>query len=387
MKLPEGHARDILVAVAVVGGILLALYLYTGTWPPPVVVESNSMMHIDADEYTQNFGDTRPEDVPYGRWGTVDPGDLVLVKDIDDQDRVDTYAHAGDDRYGDPGEVVVYFTNEHMAGTPIIHRAMTYVTALDSNGEPIRAGQQHEASVDTYEVVWHPSWDTNVACGEDDDPGTLGAEDGECEEPASCTTQGDHRVCRFDEAGFRLPELAREVRFEDDVYAPPHSGFITQGDNVVGNEAPDQALGIHDEPVPLGQVQGIARGELPWFGLIKLALTGDPTATAEVQDHPYYLNIGQMTAPQDLWVMLLVGLGVVAFAPVALDYGWVYARRRIADETQDPAPPPPGPSQDPPPDPPGNEDDEAGDEGDAQDEGNEDTQPDKSVEIHLEDPS
>lgn len=350
MKLPEGHARDILVAIAVVGGILFSLYLYTGTWPPPVVVESNSMMHIEPEEYSEDFGDTRPEDVPYGRFGTVDPGDLVLVKDVDAAESIHTQAHDGDERYGAPGEVVIYFTNDRMTGTPIIHRSMTYVTALDAQGDPVHAGPG-AGEVAQYEVVWHPDWQTNVACSSSSS-GPLDSGNGdECTEPADCRTQQGQKVCTFDESGFRLPDLAREQRYVDEVYAPAHSGFITQGDNVVGNEAPDQALGIHDEPVPFSQIQGVARAELPWFGLIKLALTGDPGATAEVQSHPYYVTIGAMTAPQDLWVMLVAGLAVVGLAPVGLDYGWMYLRRWMEADGQGSAEAAPG--SNPGPDPPG----------------------------------
>lgn len=350
MELLEGHARDILVAVAVVGGILLSLYLYTGTWPPPVVVESNSMMHIDSDEYAHDFGDTRAEDIPYGRFGTIDPGDLVLVKDPGTLDDVRTYAHQGDERYNKPGEVVIYFTNERLQGTPIIHRAMTYVTALDSNGDPIHPNDN--ANVEAYDVVWHEDWATDVACSQERQDGILSSnqDNGDCTQQADCRTQDGQKTCRFSSDGFRLPDLAQASRFQSHTYAPDHSGFITQGDNAVGNEAPDIALDIYPTPVPFSQIQGVARAELPWFGLIKLALTGDPAATAEVQSHPYYWTIGQMTAPQDLWIMLLAGISVVALAPVGLDYAWIYTRRRLHDgPDEDPDPPPPNDEDDPPP--------------------------------------
>jgi len=390
MDLPEGHARDILVAVAVVGGILLSLYLYTGTWPPPVVIESNSMMHVNATEYEHNMGDTRAEDVSYGRWGTVDPGDLVLVKALDRIDEVETYAHDEDEHYSKPGEVVIYFNSPEHRGTPIIHRAMTYVTAVDESGDPIHASEAQTTDVAGYSVVFHPDWPTDVGCG---DGGREGPGAETCRQEADCERREGVKVCAFGDGGFRLPALARSSNYEDQVYAPEHSGFITQGDNAVGNAAPDQALGggaLPDRPVPAEHIQGVARAELPWFGLIKLALTGDPASTSDVRGHPYYETFGRMTAPQDLWVMLVVGLGVVTVAPVGVDYAVLYGRRWWHERQQGEAsstpvgaggdgPDPPDPPE-PEPDPP--EEAASMREADPPPAAGED---EERVEIHLED--
>jgi len=314
----DSLARDLLVAAAVVGGIILALVLYTGNWPPPVVVESNSMMHVDEAEYEGNVGDTRAEDVPFGRAGTIDPGDLVLVKQFDTVESISTYADEEESRYGSVGEVVVYFPGGDQRRTPIIHRAMTYVEVDDTSEGPR-----------TYEVRWHSDWDRNVGCDSPDD--------NECVQPGECSENGRGRLtCTF-EHGFRLPALLRKGGSH--VYQPSNSGFITQGDNVAGNQAPDQATPAFDRgPVEGEWIKGVARGELPWFGLIKLAVTGEPGNTVGVRDHPYYATIGFMTAAQDLWVMLVVGLGVVAFAPVGVDYGIHLVRRRLSTDRR----PPPG---------------------------------------------
>jgi len=55
----------------------------------------------------------------------------------------------------------------------------------------------------------------------------------------------------------------------------PNSGYITMGDNAATN-APvyDQAGSISwVHPIPPSDVKGIARGEIPWFGLMKLYVT------------------------------------------------------------------------------------------------------------------
>jgi signal peptidase len=314
----DSAIRDLLVALLVVGGILLALFLYTGNWPPPVVVESNSMMHVDAEEYNNNFGDTRTEDVPYGRVGTIDPGDLVLVKQFEGTEGISTFADQADEHYGRPGEVVVYFPGGDERRTPIIHRAMTYVETTE------------EGDTSVYEVRWHEDWkNRNVGC---ESPG-----DRECTEPGDCGEDERGRLtCTF-EHGFRIPALFR--RSGQHIYQPNWSGFLTQGDNPE-NAAPDQIL-FDRGPIKEEWTKGVARGELPWFGLIKLAMTGEPGNTVDVRDHPYYVTLGAMTAPRDLWIMLVVGLGVVAFAPVGVDYGIHLVRRRLMGPPDEPPEEPP----------------------------------------------
>lgn len=321
MDLQDGHLRDLLIAGVVVGGILLALFLYTGNWPPPVVVESNSMMHVDPDEYncvgsragpTCDPGSTRADGVPFGRFGTIDPGDLVLVKKIDHASDVETFADGGGEHYGLSGEVIVYYTRGERESTPIIHRAMTYVDR-----------QEQPDGDATYTVTWSAQWAV---------PDSASSCDLDASGQGTCTF-GDDGV-EIDELGIKSPR-----RFQ-------HSGFITKGDNVVGNFAADQRLSsprLPSEPVRVGWIQGVARGELPWFGLIKLALTG-PLKNAEVASHDYYWVLGSMAAPKDLWTMLFVGLGVVGLAPVGIDYA---IHRYTSREGE------PGHGDEPPPGPPG----------------------------------
>src|SRR6056297_3150757 len=67
--------RDIVVAVTVVLVILTALWGYTGQWfgAPMVAIESGSMMHLDE---------------PFGRIGTIDAGDMVLLDKVDIYDDI-----------------------------------------------------------------------------------------------------------------------------------------------------------------------------------------------------------------------------------------------------------------------------------------------------------
>lgn len=108
-------ARDLLWVVAVVGGIALALYLFAGTWPAVVTIESESM-------------------VP-----NMNVGDLVLVVDEDRFGTLTTWVEGqwtGHSSFGDYGDVIVYRPNGADSVHPIIHRAMTYVdtAAVEESG-------------------------------------------------------------------------------------------------------------------------------------------------------------------------------------------------------------------------------------------------------------
>ncbi|MCM2465133.1 S26 family signal peptidase [Methanoculleus oceani] len=114
-------ARDLLWVVAVVGGIALLLYLFAGTWPAVVTIESESM-------------------VP-----NMNVGDLVLVVDEDRFGGLTTWVEGqriGHSSFGDYGDVIVYRPNGADSVHPIIHRAMTYVdtAAVEESG----LGQYYE---------------------------------------------------------------------------------------------------------------------------------------------------------------------------------------------------------------------------------------------------
>ena len=58
--------REIVLAIGMISILVVALWVHTGSMPPLVVVESNSMQHD-----------------PNGEVGTIDAGDLVLVHSPD----------------------------------------------------------------------------------------------------------------------------------------------------------------------------------------------------------------------------------------------------------------------------------------------------------------
>jgi len=246
--------RDILVAVAVVFVILTVLWGYTGQWfgAPMVAIESGSMMHLDE---------------PFGRIGTIDAGDMVLLVKVDSYDDIVTEKEAenneGYDSYGDYGDVIVYRKEGRTDVDQIIHRAMCWIDKNDDG----------TYTVESYNLV-------NVS-------------------------------------SITIPEL--ELRG----YKPSHSGYITKGDNPVTNYRSDQAGGICKEPIKLSWVTGKARGELPWIGTVNL-LFNDIINGAfwNNQVRPTVFNV-----PQDSMVCLVLLIIVLISIPVSMDVHEWYQRK------------------------------------------------------------
>ncbi len=247
--------REIILAIAIVGIILAALWAYTGQFPhtPMVVVTSSSMMH---------------ENEPFGRIGTIDPGDLVLVKKVYSRNDIITRGdplnpHTKHKTYGDYGDVIIYYPNGDKSSTPIIHRAICYIER-NPNG-----------TYDIEEYGIHNAKSINLV-----------------------------------ELGLALPYHSS---YEN--YKPPHSGFITKGDN---NNECDQAGGL-SSPVKLEWIVGKARGELPWFGLIKLIFPPGNTEGQWGYSGKDAVRIGYAVAPKDEWICLGISLFFIIVVPSSQD--------------------------------------------------------------------
>lgn len=210
-------------------GLIVALgvlLLWGGTGqplgqPPVVVIESGSMMQCEQGPGTHSSvcGSTS-----FGRLGTIDPGDLVFVRDVDDRDDVKTLAQGGKERHGMAGDVIVY---DRAAGAPIIHRAMFWVDIHENGRYSIpELGIFNKSSTDQPELRDQARWGKGIN---------------------SCT--------------LRLPTGD----------GPEASGFVTKGDN---NVCWDQGSCLDRECRPNlidpSEIIGKARGEIPWIGLLKL---------------------------------------------------------------------------------------------------------------------
>jgi len=215
--------RDACVALLLVGTMLLAMYAYTGLWPPLVVIESNSMMHSeDNTSYV----------------GVIDTGDMVLVKDVDRVGDIETYVEgfvSGHRTYGDFGDVLIYNSGGDSSSTPIIHRAMLY---LEENGDGTY-------TCEALQYLPEDKWRTS---------------------DSRDTWDSLSSTLTILDVGYRDLLVVIGV---DRLHG---TGFITKGDH---NSAIDQSQSISSyRPVELDWVVGKARGELPWFGLLKLWATG-----------------------------------------------------------------------------------------------------------------
>ncbi len=262
-----GSWKSMLIAPIIFVIILLSLFLYSGIWPPLVVIESKSMQHSEDTSYI----------------GTIDTGDLVIVKQVTDSGQVVTYLEGmatGHRTYGEYGDVIIYFKSG--LSKPIIHRAICYLEYNQTGG-----GFDIPALADIPSSQW------DVVGGPDvwwNQKGTIEIYD-----------------VGYADVTIKL-DLSIMLDYFESRGIAPHSGFITMGDNnwspsstgPVGNY--DQ-LSIVREPIKEEWVIGLARGEIPWFGLLKLYITG----TA-----PSYV-------PNNSETYLILSIVAIIGVPIALD--------------------------------------------------------------------
>lgn len=268
-----------LVALAIIVVLLVGLFAYTQNWPPIYVVESDSMQHGSEDHL-----------------GLINTGDLVLAQKISNSS-ITPYVigmETGYSTYGEYGDVLLYQPNG-AAGTPVIHRAILYLSwdpvsrsysAPDLNGLP--CGNASDAVYSTS---------TPNGCGTTHLTGTLDL--------------------------YRVGWMSVTVSIDLSAAAlGDHSGYLTMGDNNYLCSSPGHCIGEPDQSgsavavisslVEPAWVVGVARGMLPWFGALKLLLSGQAS----------------MVPPQSWQFLGLTVAGVILLA-----FGIHYAFRREGIET------------------------------------------------------
>lgn len=259
--------RDTLSGLAIAGLLLVGMYAASdGAWPPVLVIESGSMMHPTAQ-------------TSYGRLGTIDVGDVLFVRAVDPAD-IRTWADNGPDRYGRPGDVIVFAPGGDRLNTSVVHRAMARVEVV-----------RHDGDETTYVVHW---------------------------------IQG--KVLTFDERGIYLPELGFSESngyTPTNGYRPTYSGFITKGDNPSTNAPSDQAA----RAMPLVDptwIEGRAYGEVPWLGLGRLIFQDgktNPTSRG-------WERVGNGFAPVELWTCFFVTIAFIVLVPLTWDTARLWRRHR-----------------------------------------------------------
>ncbi|MGC8617409.1 MAG: hypothetical protein ACP5UZ_01520 [Thermoplasmata archaeon] len=225
------YKSEVISAVAVVviiAVIFSSLSLYTGNWPPAVIVESSSMQHGN------NFV-----------FGVINTGDIVGVKKIDSFTNVQTYLVARERgapiTYGEYGNVIIYENN--YLRELVIHRAIFYVEGWNGT-TPILYGNTH------------PSW---------------------------LSIQGPNVY--INDVGYSHRNLL--VQLQNYI---GQVGFVTMGDHNFADSpdssgnyyiAADQDVFIDNSLVSANQVVGVAVGYLPVVGVLKLWITGQTTFIPE----------------------------------------------------------------------------------------------------------
>jgi signal peptidase len=271
-------ARDIVIAIIIMIIIIGSLYFYTGNWPPMVVIESNSMMH----------GSDSSLDV-------IDTGDLVLVKSIDgDKNNVKPYIQGekeGYKTYGTYGDVIIFRKNG-LDDTPVIHRAIAWVEYNATGHNNIEGGD----GVGSFDVPTLNKYDVTKFNIDDFRPGHI-----------NLTVDLKQVLMNF---------------MKNDV--EPHDGFITKGDNndIIDQKSLIDANGFVVEPIKPEWVVGKAEGELPWFGLIKLYISGETDQEGK-------------EAPETSRNMLILSIGLIIAIPIILDFTFSYLANKKKQEREE----------------------------------------------------
>lgn len=260
LKSAIGIVRDIVIAAVIVLIVMGILYAYSGVWPPPVVIESQSMSH------GQDW-------LPPSQIGVIDGGDMVIVKKASAESEIATYVQgekSGYSTYGEYGDVIIYRPPAQVRydQTPVIHRAVLRVQVNPSTG-------------DTWDVP----------------------ELGKTNTLETLTLDG----YGYNGVDIKISLSSLMNRFKA-TGRTPHGGFITMGDHNAalyrhGGHETDQEAGICPEPVEFDWIVGVARGELPWFGGLKLWVSGNT-----------------LGVPENTWWCLGFAIAMIIVVPMALDY-------------------------------------------------------------------
>ena len=282
-----GLLREIILAVGMIAIIVLALWAHTGSMPPLVVVESSSMIHDKSGEV-----------------GSIDAGDLILVHERE-WSEVITFAEAtdssnpnfGHESHGLSGDVIIYERNGE-EGTPIIHRAILRVipnrtAVVVDNGCDVGV---HDQSIGICILSW-------------DVPGT-GVRDAENISISFDGIEAGRYDCGVQAHGEMVLNVVE--------WKPEHTGFLTLGDNNhcsvdQGSKAVPGSSGVYSDSGIVGPVKadwliGVAGGEIPWLGVVKLMVSGgDSPGVTHVPNSSFFWLAG-------LIVVLL--LAPVIFEPI-----------------------------------------------------------------------
>jgi signal peptidase len=303
-----GFVKDILVAMLIVVIVMASLYAYSGgIWPPMVVVESESMQH-GTDSHI----------------GTIDTGDLTLVKKISSRSDIVTYVEGrpsynvsydiagvtkaetfkgsrpGFSAYSDYGDVIIYQKNGRSSETPVIHRAIVWFvpnTTADCMAQS--PNMTYKADFPDIKNAAHPNGLRCVSQLTIHKVGFTGKD----------LSINSNEIC------INAVNVATDKK--------PFAGFLTHGDNnghqlpvmVTDQQSLPDGLGRTLAPVKVSWIVGKAVGELPWFGALKLVAS----KTRNAED-----------IPQSSWKGLITTIVLIIVVPFIVDIAIAQYQKRKA---------------------------------------------------------
>ncbi len=264
-------AKDILFTGMIIIIVLGSLYGYSGRWPPMVVVESSSMSHAESSQL-----------------GVIDTGDIVVVKS-EHSENIITYVEGkaiDHSTYGQYGDVFIYRPMGSNIRTPIIHRPIVFLV-FNGTSFDIPSLENLEFGTDWWSPQGRDQW------------------------------WGLNRTLTIKDYGHRSVNVT--IRLSS-LLTYGHSGFITMGDNNIraGVGILDQHSGICPAPIKGEWIEGKARGELPWFGIMKLAVMGKTEAV-----------------PKNSFVNLVISLAVIAILPFAVEGAKMYLYPEVTEQDEE----------------------------------------------------
>lgn len=251
MRKDTKNTLIICAVIFVVFSILIGgIFAYSGVNPPFSTVNSSSMQHSD-DKSTI---------------GTIDTGDMVIVKDPDSH-RIVSYVEgskSGYSMFGEYGDVIIYKTPVNN----IIHRAMIHLTLkeIEMDGDLIKSQTWYIPSLDGYDD-WELEKNGVSVKG---DSTIWNAE--EC----TITIVPDHKEMEFsltnvgyDDAKVSIKLWNLGVDREEG-----YNGYLTKGDNAKTNRNFDQTSlsQVNYKLVTDEDIKSVAVFEIPWLGCIKLLI-------------------------------------------------------------------------------------------------------------------
>ena len=267
-----------------IGGV----YAYSGVNPPFSTINSSSMQHINDES----------------RIGTIDTGDMVIVKDPDRHDIV-TYVEGsktGYSKFGEYGDVIIYKTQTNN----IIHRAMIHLTLKDIeyHGDEIMCQTWYIPSLEGYNDWTLTKNGSNVL---NDDTIWNPVEN-------TIRIEKDHKEIVFEltDVGYSDVDVPIKLWYLGLDKEEGYNGYLTKGDNANTNKNFDQTSlsQMRNKLVTEEDIKSIAMMEIPWLGCLKLLINGK--------------NTDQI--PTNSIVDLIVSIVVIIAIAFALNY--VLTRKR-----------------------------------------------------------